>query len=287
VSPKAFARLLVAPAVLLLLAAGVVPLLYALWTAVHSSSADPSEPSRFVGLANFSALLADGRFGRSLAVTAALMAGAVLLELSLGLLLALALAKVERRRGLLVSLLLVPSALAPLVAGIAWWMLFNTNYGAVNALLGKLGLGPVEWTRSMPWAFLSILAAVVWQGTPFVAVVLLGGLTTVPASLLEAARLDGAGRWAALRHVVLPHLRPFFLVAGLLVILDVARVYEIPMMVTEGGPGDETWVAGIYLFKLAFHFSNFGGASAMALLLVAALTAVSTLTVRLVSRRNA
>jgi multiple sugar transport system permease protein len=271
---------MVSPAVLFLLAAGVAPLLYALWTSVHADD-------RFVGLGNYAALLADGRFGRSLAVTGALMAGAVLLELSLGLLLALALAKVERRRGLLVSVLLVPSALAPLVAGIAWWMLFNTNYGAVNALLGHLGLGPVEWTRSMPWAFVSILVGIVWQGTPFVAVILLGGLTTVPASLLEAARLDGAGRWAALRHVVLPHLRPFLLIAGLLVILDVARVYEIPMAVTEGGPGDETWVAGIYLFKLAFNYSNFGGASAMALLLVAALTAVSTLYVRLVSRRNA
>jgi multiple sugar transport system permease protein len=271
---------MVSPAVLLLVAAGAVPLLYALWTSVHADD-------RFVGLGNYAALLADGRFGRSLAVTGALMAGAVLLELSLGLLLALALAQVERRRGLLVSMLLVPSALAPLVAGIAWWMLFNTNYGAVNALLGHLGLGPVEWTRSMPWAFVSILVGIVWQGTPFVAVILLGGLTTVPASLLEAARLDGAGRWAALRHVVLPHLRPFLLIAGLLVILDVARVYEIPMAVTEGGPGDETWVAGIYLFKLAFNYSNFGGASAMALLLVAALTAVSTVYVRLVSGRTA
>jgi len=279
VSPKTFARLMVSPAVLLLAAAGAVPLLYALWTSVHADD-------RFVGLANFSALLADGRFGRSLAVTGALMIGAVALELSLGLLLALALAKVERRRGLLVSLLLIPSALAPLVAGIAWWMLFNTNYGAVNALLGHVGLGPVEWTRSMPWAFVSILVGIVWQGTPFVAVILLGGLTTVPASLLEAARLDGAGPWASLRHIVLPHLRPFFLVAGLLVILDVARAYEIPMAVTEGGPGDETWVAGIYLFKLAFNYSNFGGASAMALLLVAVLTAVSALYVRMVTNHR-
>ena len=279
-SPRLFARLMVSPAVLLLAAAGIAPLLYSLWTSVHADD-------RFVGLANFSDLLADGRFGRSLAVSGALMVCAVALELSLGLLLALALMKVTKRRGLLLSLLLVPSALAPLVAGIAWWMLFNTNYGAVNALLGMLGLGPVEWTRSMPWAFVSILVGIVWQGTPFVAVILLGGLTTVPPSLLEAATLDGAGRWAALRHVVLPHLRPFILISGLLVILDVARAYEIPMAVTEGGPGDETWVVGIYLFKQAFTYSNFGGASAMALLLVAVLTAVSTLYVRLVSRRNA
>jgi ABC-type sugar transport system permease subunit len=153
-------------------------------------------------------------------------------------------------------------------------MLFNTNYGAVNALLGA----KVEWTRSMPWALVAIVVAVVWQWTPFVAVILLGGLSTIPPSVLEAARIDGAGAWATLRRITLPYLRPFFLVAGLLMIIEVARLYEVLFYIT----GDETWLAGIYLFKLAFTYSNFGGASAMALLLVAALSVVATAYVRLV-----
>ncbi|HYF00583.1 MAG TPA: sugar ABC transporter permease [Planctomycetota bacterium] len=277
-TPRAFARILVAPAVVLLLAAGVVPLLYAIWTATQADG-------RFVGLRHMTDLFADPRFGRSLLLTGGLMAAAVVVELALGLGLALALQKIERR-AVVVSLLLIPAALAPLIVGIAWWMLFNTSFGPVNAVLGWFGVGPVEWTRSMPWALVAILVAVVWQGTPLVAVILLGGLTTVPASLLEAARLDGAGRWAVLRHVVLPHLRPFFLVAGLLVLLEVARLYEIPFYITEGGPGDATSLAGIYLFKLAFSYGNLGGASMMALLFVAALSVVAALYVRLVTPRR-
>ena len=277
-SPKAFARMLAAPAVVLLLAAGLAPLCSAVWTAVHADG-------RFVGLQHLKDLLGDPRFGQSLLLTGGFMVAAVVVELALGFGLALALHRIERRAAV-VSLLLIPAALAPLIVGIAWWMLFNTSFGPVNAVLGWVGLGPVEWTRSMPWALVAILVAVVWQGTPLVAVILLGGLTTVPASLLEAARLDGAGRWAVLRHVVLPHLRPFFLVAGLLVLLEVARLYEIPFYITEGGPGDATSLAGIYLYKLAFNYNNLGGASMMALLFVVALSVVAALYVRLVTPRR-
>lgn len=267
-SPRGFARLLATPAVVLLALAGIGPLLFALWTGLREGS--------------LPALLRDPRFSKSLGVSGLLMAAAVVLELSLGFGLALALQKL-RRRGPALTLLLIPSALAPLIVGVVWWMLFNTNYGAVNAVLGF----PIEWTRTMPWALIAVLTAVVWQGTPLVAVLLLGGLGTVPPSLLEAARLDGAGPGALLRHVTLPHLRPYFLAAGLLVLLDVARLYEIPYALTEGGPGDETSVAGLHLFKMAFVASDFGGASLMALLMTAALAVVAALYVRLVSRRSA
>lgn len=267
-SSRAFARILAAPAVALLALVGIGPLAYALWTGLREGS--------------FGDLFNDPRFGKSILTSGLLMAAAVAIELTLGFGLALALQKLQRR-GLVLTLLLVPSALAPLIVGVVWWMLFNTNYGAVNALLGV----PVEWTRTMPWALIAVAVAVVWQGTPLVAVLLLGGLGTVPPSLLEAARLDGAGPWATLRHVTLPHLRPFFLAAGLLVLLDVARLYEIPFALTEGGPGDETSVAGLHLFKMAFVASNFGGASLMALLMTVALGVVAALYIRIVSRRPA
>jgi multiple sugar transport system permease protein len=143
-----------------------------------------------------------------------------------------------------------------------------------------------EWTVTMPWALVAIVTALVWQWTPFVAVILLGGLTTIPPSVLEAARLDGAGPWRTLRHITLPYLRPFFLVAGLLMIIEMVRLYEVPFYLTQGGPGNETVLSGIYLFKLAFNFRNFGGASAMALLFVVVLTAIASLYVRLVSGKG-
>jgi multiple sugar transport system permease protein len=165
-------------------------------------------------------------------------------------------------------------------------MLFNTRTGPINAVLELMGVAPVDWTVRMPYALIAIVVALVWQWTPFVAVILLGGLTTIPPSLLEAARLDGAKSWQLLRHVTLPHLRPFFLVAGLLMIIEVVRVYEVPFYITQGGPGNETVLAGIYLFKLAFNFRNFGGASALALLFVAALSIIASLYVRLVAGKK-
>jgi multiple sugar transport system permease protein len=286
VKARSFGRIMIAPAASLFLAVGTGPLLYALYASLHSFPAEADAAPEWRGAANFTDLAGDPQFLKSVGVTGLVMVLAVTLQLGLGFALALALNRVERLRGLVVSLLLIPSAIAPIVAGIAWWMLFNARTGPVNALLELAGARPVEWTVSMPWALVAIVTALVWQWTPFVAVLLLGGLTTIPPSVLEAARIDGAGPWPLLRHITIPYLRPFFLVSGLLMIIEMVRLYEVPFYLTQGGPGNETVLSGIYLFKLAFNFRNFGGASAMALLFVVVLSAIASLYVRLVSGRN-
>lgn len=283
---KTFGRILIAPAAALFLTIGTGPLLYALYASMHSFPAEADAAPEWRGAGNFTDLPRDPQFLKSVGVTAIVTVLAVALQLGLGFVLALALNRVHRIRGLVVSLLLIPSAIAPIVAGIVWWMLFNARTGPVNAFLEMAGIPPVEWTVTMPWALVAIVTALVWQWTPFVAVILLGGLTTIPPSVLEAARLDGAGPWRTLRHITLPYLRPFFLVAGILMIIEMVRLYEVPFYLTQGGPGNETVLSGIYLFKLAFNFRNFGGASAMALLFVVVLTAIASLYVRLVSGKN-
>jgi len=286
VTAKTFGRVMIAPATALFLAVGTGPLLYALYASAHSFPAEADAAPEWKGAGNFVDLSRDPQFLKSVGVTGMVLVLAVTAQLVLGFALAMALHRVRRGRGLVVSLLLIPSAIAPIVAGIAWWMLFNARTGPVNAFLEMAGLGPVEWTVTMPGALVAIVTALVWQWTPFVAVILLGGLTTIPPSVLEAARLDGAGRWHTLRHITLPYLRPFFLVAGLLMIIETVRLYEVPFYLTQGGPGNETVLSGIYLFKLAFNFRNFGGASAMALLFVVVLSAIATLYVRLVSGKG-
>jgi multiple sugar transport system permease protein len=286
VTARTFGRLMIAPAAALFLSVGTGPLLYALYASMHSFPSEADAAPEWRGAGNYIDLSRDPQFLKSMGVTAIVTVLAVALQLGLGFVLALALNRVRRGRGVVVSLLLIPSAIAPIVAGIAWWMLFNARTGPVNALLEMAGLSPVEWTVTMPWAVVAIVTALVWQWTPFVSVILLGGLTTIPPSVVEAARLDGAGPWRALRHITLPYLRPFFLVAGLLMIIEMVRLYEVPFYLTQGGPGNETVLSGIYLFKLAFNFRNFGGASAMALLFVLVLTAISSLYVRLVSGKE-
>ena len=281
-----FGRVLIAPATALFLVVGTGPLLYALYASAHAFPSEADTALEWKGAGNFVDLSRDPQFLKSVGVTGLVLVLAVSAQLALGFVLALALHRVRRGRGLVVSLLLIPSAIAPIVAGIAWWMLFNARTGPINALLELAGFRPVEWTVTMPWALLTIVVALVWQWTPFVAVILLGGLTTIPPSVIEAARLDGAGAWRTLRHITLPYLRPFFLVAGLLMIIEMVRLYEVPFYLTQGGPGNETVLSGIYLFKLAFNFRNFGGASAMALCFVVVLTAIASLYVRLVSGKG-
>jgi multiple sugar transport system permease protein len=275
------------PTVIALVALGIVPLLWMIWTAFHAFSPNPRIPPQFNGLDNLWSLIEDPQFTGSLKITALVLAGALSLQLILGFILALALYSVKKGRGLIVSLILIPTAIAPIVAGIVWWMLFNTRFGAINSMLVQfLGVDPVKWTIEMPSALLAIIVAVVWQWTPFVAVILLGGLTTIPVDVLDAARIDGASGRNRLRYIILPLMRPFFLVVGLLMIIEIVRLYELPFFITQGGPGNETVVAGIYLFKLAFSFFDLGRASMTSLFLVIALSIIAALYMHLVSNRR-
>lgn len=285
---KRFAWTMAAPSITALVALGIVPLVWMLWTAFQAFSPNPTLPPQFVGLDNFDSLVSDPQFLGSLKITAMVLVAALFLQLVFGFALALALYSIETGRALVVSLLLIPTAIAPIVAGIVWWMLFNARFGAINSILLQwFGVDPINWTIEMPTALIAIVIAVVWQWTPFVAIILLGGLTTIPRDVLDAARIDGAPARRVLRYIILPMMRPFFLVVGLLMIIEIVRLYELPFFITQGGPGNETVVAGVYLFKLAFSFFDLGRASMMSVFLVISLSVVAALYMRLVADRKA
>ena len=285
---KRFAWTMAAPSIIALVALGIVPLVWMLWTAFQAFSPNPTLPPQFVGLDNFDSLVSDPQFLGSLKITAMVLVAALFLQLVFGFALALALYSIETGRALVVSLLLIPTAIAPIVAGIVWWMLFNARFGAINSILLQwFGVDPINWTIEMPTALIAIVIAVVWQWTPFVAIILLGGLTTIPRDVLDAARIDGAPARRVLRYIILPMMRPFFLVVGLLMIIEIVRLYELPFFITQGGSGNETVVAGVYLFKLAFSFFDLGRASMMSVFLVISLSVVAALYMRLVADRKA
>jgi multiple sugar transport system permease protein len=152
VTARTFGRIMIAPAAALFLAVGTGPLLYALYASTHSFPSEADAPPEWRGAGNFVDLSRDPQFLKSMGVTGIVTVSAVALQLGLGFVLALALNRVHRGRGLVVSLLLIPTAIAPIVAGIAWWMLFNARTGPVNAFLEMAGMPPVEWTVTMPWA---------------------------------------------------------------------------------------------------------------------------------------
>ena len=272
-----------APAVVLLLALTVYPLLYILRISLYRTTVDGET---FVGLANFARLFQDSFFHESLVHTLVFTAGALALELALGLGLALLLDSRIRARGLWRSLFLLPMILPPVVAGVVWRLIYNPNFGVLNGTLQLLGIDTTRltWLADPSVALAAIVLVDVWEWTPFVFLILLAGLQAIPDEPYEAARMDGSSEWQTFRDITLPLLRPAILVAVLLRTMDLLRIFDQVFILTEGGPGRATETVSLYIYKTAFRFSDFGYAAAMSLALLVATLVLSQLYIRLLRR---
>ena len=256
----------VAPALATIACVAIFPLLWTVWESLHVHDLRmPWRGRRFVGLANYAEMAADPRFWAALAHTAGFTAVSVGLELVLGLVLALALHRAYRGRGLVRTAVLVPWAIPTVVSALLWRFIFEERAGIANAVLLDLGLlhEPFVWLAH-PWAaWVPVVLADVWKTTPFVALLLLAGLQNIDASLYEAARIDGANAWQQLRHVTLPLLKPAILVALVFRTLDAFRVFDLIYVLTGGGPGTATEPIALYTFHALLGNLRFGYGSAL------------------------
>jgi multiple sugar transport system permease protein len=259
-SDRNFRWLLVAPAVCLILALSIFPLLFSLW--VSFVNYDFQIPGHaFVGLRNFEQVVSDPVARWSLVVTAILSFSSVLLEFVLGLALALALTTTFRGRGLIMSLIIVPLFISPVVVGQCWALMLQRPFGPTNYILSQL-LGfdvTISWLTQAPWNFIALIVADVWQWTPFMFVILLAGLSAVPPHVYEAAELDGVGAWQTFWYITVPHIAPMMLLALTFRLLDAVKLFDIIFVLTGGGPGTNTYSASYYLYTIGFtqfHLSN-------------------------------
>ena len=228
---------LVAPALLALAAVTAYPILHALWLSLHRFRlTDPAGPA-LVGLQNYRVVLSDPLFWADTSRTLLLVAVTVPVELALGLGIALVLHRVPRGRGAVRAAALVPYGLVTVVSAFSWRYAFALETGFVNAWLG---LGDLAWFGGQATALAAIAVAEIWKTTPFMALLLLAGLSLVPEELTEAARLDGAGPWQRLRHVTVPAMRGPLAVAVLFRSLDAYRVFDSVFVMTGGAHGTET-----------------------------------------------
>ncbi|MGH6916815.1 MAG: carbohydrate ABC transporter permease [Geminicoccaceae bacterium] len=272
------AWLLALPAVLLILALSIYPLIYSVWVAfVNYDFEIPGHA--FVGLRNFREIVDDPIARWSLVNTAILSAASVAVELVLGLMLALAMVKQFRGRGLIMLVLIVPLFISPVIVGQFWSLLLQQPYGPTNYLLSKLLGQPVEisWLTRTPWNFIAIITADAWQWTPFMFVILLSGLTAIPQEMFEAAEIDGATRWQTFTHVTMPLLMPINLLAVTFRLLDAVKLFDIIYVMTGGGPGSSTYTASFYLYQIGFqqfHLSKATAGSWIFLLLSAVIILV-------------
>jgi multiple sugar transport system permease protein len=248
-----FKWLLVAPAGLLILAISVYPLLFSVW--VLFVNYDFQIPGHaFVGLRNFKQVIFDPVARYSLWVTVSLTVINVALEFVLGLAVAMAMASTFKGRGLLISILIVPLFISPVIVGQVWVLMLHSPFGPTNYLLSQL-LGEevtIKWLTQWPWNFVALVLADVWQWTPFMFVILLAGLTAIPPHVYEAAELDGVGRWQTFWHITVPYIAPMMLLAVTFRLLDAVRLFDTIFIMTGGGPGTSTYSASYYLYTIGF-----------------------------------
>jgi multiple sugar transport system permease protein len=218
----------------------------------------------FVGFLNYEDLWHDPQFWNALRVTVIYVVVTVPGALVAGLGLAL-LANLPFRRKWPVRLaLLLPWALPLVFAGLIFRWFFESQFGVVNAVLGLFGLGPYLWLSTPGLAFAATCFAVVWKTSSFVALILLAGLQTIPRSLYEAAKVDGATDWQCFWRITLPMLQPAIAVALIFRTITAIQTFEIPYAMTQGGPGDATETLAMLIYKTTLDFTDFGYGSAMA-----------------------
>lgn len=259
--------LFLAPTLLFLAAVIVLPLFHAFWTSFQRIR---GLSSTFVGFANYVRVLEDEAFWHSLRVSLGFVSISVVAHVLLGLLLALALNKITFARTALRVLFLTPWMVAAAVGATIWLWLLEPQFGVINYILQSAGIisAPVAWLGTPGTAFAAVTTVEIWRGVPFIMLLTLAGLQTIPAEQYEAAEIDGATTWQKFRHITLPNLKYLLVVASTLDIINVVRHYDIIGIMTGGGPAGATEVLPALLYNTAFRANRFGEAAAIGVLLL-------------------
>jgi ABC-type sugar transport system permease subunit len=255
---------LLVPALASIGAVSVYPVLLGLWLSFRDTTlASPTDT--FIGLGNYRQIVSDGQFWNAWTHTIQFTSASTLLETSFGLMIALVLSERFRGRGIVRAAMLVPWAIPTVVTSKMFGWLFDGQNGIVNYLLRSVGLlqHNVNWYGSPDFALATIVIADVWKTTPFMALLLLAGLQTIPDSLAEASVIDGANAWQRFWYVRLPLLTPTLLIASMFRALDAFRIFDLVYVLTGGGPADATEVLSTFTYKNLFSALQVGYGSTL------------------------
>lgn len=268
--------LMLAPTMLILLVLTIFPSLYMFYAAVHKISPNPDLPWQFVGAGNFARLLTDAQFHVALRNTVVFTIVSVAVEFVLGLGLALLLDRFIRRLTFLKTVLMIPMMLPPIAVAITWKIIYEPQFGVLNEIMYRLGLPLQAWAGDVNLAMFSIIVADVWQWTPFIFLLMLAGLASLPVEPYEAAALDGASSWRQFWDLTLPFLKPVIAIALLLRVMDALRLFDLVFILTGGGPADRTKVLSLYIYQVAYRFADPGYAAAISLFVLFVTIVLST-----------
>jgi multiple sugar transport system permease protein len=252
---------LLIPTVGLLFILNIFPFVYSVIVSFTSYNTF-GKSTGFAGFDNYLHIFQDIKFWTSLGITVLYTVLVVSIEMVIGLTMALLLWKEAKFQGILRWVLIIPMMLSPLLVGIIWRLMLNTDMGIINYMLEGLGFSRINWTGEPLLAFLSVVLVDVWQWTPMCFLIILAGLQSLPQDPYEAARIDGASRTQIFRDITLPLLKPVLLVALLIRSMDAFRIFDQIFVITQGGPGQATETISLLMYKTAYKFSQFGIASA-------------------------
>jgi len=264
-----FPYLLATPAVIYILGMFIYPLFYSLKLSLRSIRLyELTTGGKFIGLENYIRILQEPRFWNALGNTATFVVISVGLELLFGLGIAMLLNTKLKGRSFWRAIIITPLMLTPVVVGINFKMFFNYLFGIANWFLGLFGLGPVQWLSHPFWAMFSVITTEVWNQTPFVVLIVLAGLQSIPNELNDAAKVDGANELRKFLYITLPMLKPMLYVAIFWRTVATFRVYDIIFILTGGGPSYSTESVSILVSNLGFSSGRMGYATALAFLMI-------------------
>ena len=265
--PVAFAS----PSLALIAIVIVFPLAYSFWLSFRNFDLAVGPDSEFVGGANYvEALFRDTRFVNSIWNTAIIIGPSLVLELLIGLGLALLLTRIGRGRPIVTALLAIPAMVSPVMAAMAWRMMFGVKYGAINNLGRQLGVIDVyfDWFSSPLISIVAIVMVEVWHNTAFMTLVLLAGLQSIPQELYDAGKADGADGWRSFWYITLPLLK-FTMVVGVMIrLIDLTKLFGLIFVLTFGGPGGTTETVAFSTYLAGFNDFRMSYAAALSYVIV-------------------
>ncbi|MGE5572795.1 MAG: carbohydrate ABC transporter permease [Bacteroidota bacterium] len=269
----------VVPCVVFLLILTLFPFLFTIFASLRDWYL-PEGLGQFVWLRNYIDILLDGEFWRAVGVSLTFAVSALLAEHLLGFLLAFGISRTMRLRGFLTVGFMLPMMLPPILVALIWRLMMNPTTGVLNYFLQAVGLPRSLWLHSPRTVVASLVLIDVWQWTPFVMLVLLGGINAIPKEFSEAMAIDGADLRSELRHLILPLLKPFFAVTILLRFVFVFTTFDVIMALTRGGPGGASTTAYLQAYLTSFAYLKMGSGGAMSILIFLITISVSTFLLR-------
>lgn len=283
--PKRRGPLLVAPAIIILFVMNIFPLLWSFGLSFFNYRASSQRVPRFQGLENYGDVLTDEKVWERFQTTAIIVGSSVLVQLVVGFLLALLFAKEFPMRRIVLMLVLTPMMLSFVSVGVFFKLFYEPTFGVVSYVLNKVTSEPFVLLGSPEGAIIGIVIADAWMWSPFVMLLVLAGLVSVPKYLYEAAEIDRASKWRTFRTITFPYIKSLLLLAVLFRTIETFKLFDVVYIITEGGPGSSTETIAVYLYRTAFQFFRTSQSSALAYIVLFIVIVLTNLYLYAVNRR--